>query len=69
MRIDPPVELTKSEFSILAAEIEPFLRAPAMELKPWPHAMIQLKDKTMFIRHARKDEVPKMLKCASTLNC
>ncbi len=61
MRIDPPVDLTKNEFTIKAAEIEPFLRAPAMDLKPWPNAMIQLKDKTMFIRHARKEEVPKML--------
>ena len=32
-----------------------------MDLEPWPNAMIQLKDKTMFIRHARKEEVPKML--------
>lgn len=62
MYIEPPVELTKNEFTVKAAEIEPFLRAPAMELKPWPNAMIQLKDKTMFIRHARKEEVPKMLK-------
>jgi hypothetical protein len=61
MRIDPPVEVTKSEFAIKASEIEPFLRAPAMDLKPWPNAMIQLKDKTMFIRHARQEEIPKML--------
>jgi hypothetical protein len=62
MYIQPPVEVTKDEFTIKASEIEPFLRAPAMDLKPWPNATIQLKDSTMFIRHARKDEVPKMLK-------
>jgi hypothetical protein len=61
MKIDPPVKVTKDQFNIGASEIEPFLRAPAMDMKPWPNAMIQLKDKTMFIRHARKEEVPKML--------
>jgi len=62
MRINPPVDVTKDEFKIKASEIEQYLRAPAMELKPWPVATIQLKDQTMFIRHARKEEVPKMLK-------
>ena len=47
MRIDPPVELTKNEFAVRASEIEPFLRAPAMDLKPWPNTMIQHKDKDL----------------------
>jgi hypothetical protein len=62
MRIAPPEKVTKTQVTFDVAEIEPFLTAPAMPMKPWPNATITLKDgKTMFIRAARKEEVPLML--------
>jgi hypothetical protein len=62
MRLEPPVKLTKNQVVFDVSEIEPFLQAPPMELKPWPNAMITLKDgKVMFIRAAKKEEVPLIL--------
>ncbi len=62
MRITPPENVTKDKYTFDAQEIEPFLRAPAMPMKPWPNAMVPMSDgRTMFLRAARKDEVPAML--------
>jgi hypothetical protein len=62
MRLEPPVEVTKDQVVFDVSEIEPFLQAPPMDLKPWPNAMITLRDgKVMFIRAAKKEEVPLIL--------
>jgi hypothetical protein len=62
MRLEPPVKVTKDQVVFDVSEIEPFLQAPPMALKPWSNAMITLKDgKVMFIRAAKKEEVPLIL--------
>lgn len=62
MKLDPPVEVTRDQITFDVSEIEPFLQAPPMNLKPWPNAMITLKDgRTMFLRAARREEVPAIL--------
>jgi hypothetical protein len=43
-------------------EIEPLLQAPAVDIQPWPGAMITLKDgRTMYIREAKLEEAPLMM--------
>ncbi len=62
MRLPKPEPVTKEQVTFDVEEIEPFLQALPMDMKPWPTAMITLKDgKVMVIRAARKDEVPLML--------
>ncbi|MBC8255327.1 MAG: N-acetyltransferase [Ardenticatenia bacterium] len=62
MRIEPPVEVTRDKMTFDVSEIEPFLRGPALDMNPWPDAMATLKDgRVMFIREAKKEEVPAML--------
>src|SRR5271157_5859433 len=62
MHISLPERVTKDKYTFDAQEIEPFLRAPAMKLQPWPNAMIPMGEgRTMFLRAARKDEVPSIL--------
>jgi hypothetical protein len=62
MRLTPPEPVTKEQVTFDVSEIEPFLQAPLMDLKPWPNATITLKDgKVMFIRAAKKEEVPLIL--------
>ena len=62
MRLNPPEEITKAQVTFDVSEIEPFLQAPPLKLKPWPNATITLKDgQVMFIRAAQKEEVPLIL--------
>ena len=62
MRIEPPVKLTKDKITFDASEIEPFLRGTPTPMKPWPNAMVTLKDgRVMFIRAAKQEEVPLIL--------
>jgi hypothetical protein len=62
MRLDPPCEVSRDTLTFDVAEIEPLLQAPPLDLKPWPGAMITLRDgRTMYIREARLEEAPKML--------
>ncbi len=58
MRLEPPVKVSREELVIDVREIEPLLRGPAMDMKPWPPATVVLRDgRTMFIREPRMDEV------------
>ncbi len=62
MRLEPPEKVTREQITLDVREIEPLLQAPAMDLKPWPEAMITLKDgRTLYIREAKLDEAPMML--------
>ena len=62
MRLEPPERVTREQITLDVREIEPLLQAPAMDLKPWPGAMIALKDgRTLYIREAKLDEAPMML--------
>lgn len=62
MRKDPPVKVSREQYTIDVQEIEPFLQGPALDLKPWPPATIVLRDgRTMFVRAARMDEVSTLL--------
>jgi hypothetical protein len=62
LKTTPPVPVSQDKITIDVAEIESMLQAPPMDMKPWPNAMIKLVDgRTLFIRQARLDEVPKML--------
>jgi len=54
MNLEPPENVSQEEITINVREIEPVLQAPAMDLKPWPGAMITLKDgRVMYIREAK----------------
>lgn len=62
MRLEPPEKVTEETISFDVREIEPLLQAPAMDLKPWPEAMITLKDgRIMYIREAKLEEAPMMM--------
>ena len=62
MRLDPPEKVSEEKLTIDVAEIEPLLQAPSMDLKPWPGAMVTLKDgRTLYIRQAKIEEAPLML--------
>ena len=62
MKLNPPVEVSRDKLSIDVSEIEPLLRAPAMDIKPWPEAYLPLKDgSTLYIREARREETDAML--------
>ncbi|RME76656.1 MAG: N-acetyltransferase [Chloroflexi bacterium] len=62
MRLEPPEKVTREQITLDVREIEPLLQAPAMDLKPWPTATIQLKDgRTMLIREAKLEEAPMMM--------
>jgi hypothetical protein len=62
MRLDTPEKVSHEQLTIDVQEIEPLLQGPSMDLKPWPGAMITLKDgRTLYIREARLEEAPKMM--------
>jgi hypothetical protein len=62
MKLEPPESVSQEQITIDVREIEPLLQAPAMDLKPWPEAMIKMKDgRELFIRQATLDDVPLLL--------
>ncbi len=62
MKLEPPEKVSEEKITLDVTEIEPLLQAPPMNLKPWPGAMVALKDgRTLYIREARLEEAPKML--------
>ena len=62
MRLETPEKVSHEQLTIDVQEIEPLLQGPSMDLKPWPGAMITLKDgRTLYIREARSEEAPKMM--------
>ncbi|HEX2981118.1 MAG TPA: hypothetical protein VHO48_12695 [Anaerolineaceae bacterium] len=62
MRLEPPEKVSQEQITLDVREIEPMLQAPPMGLKPWPGAMITLKDgRTMYIRELRLEEIPAMI--------
>jgi hypothetical protein len=62
MRLEPPEKVSQEQITIDVREIEPLLQAPPMDLKPWPGAMITLKDgRVMYIREAKYEEAPAMM--------
>jgi hypothetical protein len=66
MRLDPPEKVSEEQLTIDVREIEPLLQAPPMNLKPWPEAMIPLRqrdgsEKMLYIRQARSEDVQPML--------
>jgi hypothetical protein len=62
MRLDPPEKVTEQTLTFDVSEIEPILQAPSMDLKPWPGAMITLKDgRILYIREAKVEEAPMMI--------
>jgi len=62
MYLEPPEKVSQEKIEIDVREIEPLLQAPPMDLKPWPGAMITLKDgRVMYIREAKIEEAPQMM--------
>jgi hypothetical protein len=62
MRLEPPVKVSREQLIIDVAEIEPLLQGPALDMKPWPNATIELRDgRTMFIREPRLDEAKTLM--------
>ena len=63
MWLEPPEAVSQESISLDVREIEPLLQAPPMGMASWPGAMITLKDgRTMYIREARRDEAPAMMR-------
>jgi len=62
MKYELPTKASQEMLEIVAREVEAILQGPALKLKPFPGAMVELKDgKKLYIREARLDEVPQML--------
>lgn len=62
MRLEPPEKVSEEQLTIDVREIEPLLQGPALNLKPWPEAMITLKDgRILYIREAKLEEAPMMM--------
>ena len=62
MKLEPPEQVSEQQITIDVREIEPLLQAPPMDLKPWPGAVVALKDgRTLYIRQARLEEAPKLM--------
>ena len=62
MKFDLPTKASQETLQIDAREVEAVLQGPALKLKPWPGAIVPLKDvRQLFIREARREEVPQML--------
>jgi hypothetical protein len=62
VKIPPPEEVSQNTVTFDVAEIEALLQGPKMDLKPWPGAVVKLKDgRNLYIREARLEEAPKML--------
>lgn len=62
MKLEPPVEVTRDKVTFDVSEIEPILQAPPTDIKPFPPAMVKLRDgSTMVIREAKLEEAPQML--------
>lgn len=62
MYLEPPEKVSQDKLVIPVSEIEPLLQGPAMDIPPFPPAMVNLKDgRTLVIRPARLEEAPLML--------
>ncbi len=62
MKLEPPESVSEEKITLDVREIEPLLQAPPMDLKPWPGAVVALKDgRTLFIREAKLEEAPALL--------
>jgi len=62
VKLEPPEQVSEQQITIDVREIEPLLQAPPMDLKPWPGAVVALKDgRTLYIRQARLEEAPKLM--------
>jgi hypothetical protein len=62
VKLEPPEQVSEQSITIDVREIEPLLQAPPMDLKPWPGAVVALKDgRTLYIRQARMEEAPKLM--------
>lgn len=62
MKVELPEKASQETLTIDVREVEAILQAPAMDLKPWPGAMVTLKDgRTLYIREAKMEEAPMML--------
>lgn len=62
MRLETPEQVSEKTITLDVTEIEPLLQGPAMDLKPFPGAMIRLKDgRYMYIREAKTEELPQMM--------
>ena len=62
MRLDPPERVTEELLTINVREIEPLLQAPSMDIKPWPEAMITLKDgRILYLREMQDGDVKPLL--------
>ena len=54
MKFDLPTKASQEVLEIDAREVEAVLQGPSLNLKPWPGAMIPLKDgRTLYIREAQ----------------
>jgi hypothetical protein len=66
MRLEPPEKVSVEELKIDVREVEALLQAPPMQLKPWPEAMIPLKqrdgtEKILYIRQSKPSDILPML--------
>lgn len=62
MKLELPCPVSVEKMEIDVREIEPLLQAPRMDLKPWPEAMITLKDgRILYLRQMIDSDVKPLL--------
>jgi hypothetical protein len=68
VKFELPEKATTEKLEIDVREIEALLQGPALQFKPFPGAMVKLKDgRTLYIREAKLEEAPKMLEYVKRL--
>lgn len=68
MKFELPEKATVEKLEIDVREVEALLQGPSLKLKPFPGAMVKLKDgRTLYIREAKLEEAPKMLEYVKRL--
>lgn len=62
MKFELPTKVSQETLSIDARDVEALLQGPALDIPPFPEAMLKLKDgRMLYIRPAKLEEVPAML--------
>ncbi len=62
MRLEPPVPVSREEYTVNVRDIEPLLQGYGMDMAPWPNATIKLRTgETMFIREAKVEEAKTLM--------
>jgi hypothetical protein len=68
VKFELPEKATEEKLEIDVRDVEALLQGPSLKFKPFPGAMVKLKDgRTLYIREAKLEEAPKMLEYVKRL--